>query len=140
MVHIRYSKGNHDECIAWCFLKTLEAKFPDAIVDDVLKPRKAINWEGCFIGYGHCEYTKKAGDLFRDFVVDFPNEFANAKVREIHTGHLHRESSDDGLMVRRLASAVPVDEWSNNNGFASAHKRFQLFEWQPNRLKAIYYI
>lgn len=140
VVHIRYSKGNHDECLAWCFLKTLEAKYPDAEVEDTLSPRKVIFWRGCFIGYGHCEYTKKAGDLFRDFVVDFPKEFSSAKVREIHAGHLHRESEDSGFMVRRLASAVPVDEWSNNNGFASAQKRFQLFEWQPNRLKAIYYI
>ena len=139
-VNLRYSKGNHDECISWCFTKALEAKFPDLNVDDEIKARKLIFWRGCFIGYGHCEYTSKADELFKQFVCDFSNQFASAKVREIHTGHLHRESADSGIFVRRLASAVPVDEWHDNNGYITAHKRFQLFEWIPNKLKAIYYI
>lgn len=136
----RYSKGNHDECISWAFLKTLQAQFPDLVIDDSLKARKVLNWRGCFIGYGHCEYTNKPDDLFKQFVMDFPQEFAESKVREIHTGHLHRESVDNGIFVRRLASAVPVDEWHDNNGYVTAHKRFQIFEWIPGRLKAIYYL
>ena len=118
----------------------LKERYPYLEVDDSLRPRKAILWDGCFIGFGHCEYTNRTQDLFRDFVMDYPAEFAAASVREIHAGHLHRESADNGVMVRRLASAVPVDEWSNNNGYASAHKRFQIFEWSTGRLKAIYYI
>lgn len=139
-VHVRYSKGNHDECISWCFVKALQAKFSQVHFDDSLKPRKIIYWKGCFIGYGHVEYTNKKNDIFRDFVIDYPAEFSKAKTREIHTGHLHRESIDTGVMVRRLASAVPVDDWSNNNGYASAHKRFQLFEFSPDHLKAIHYV
>lgn len=139
-VRLHYSKGNHDECISWCFVQMLKERYPYLEVDDSLRPRKAILWDGCFIGFGHCEYTNRTQDLFRDFVMDYPAEFAAASVREIHAGHLHRESADNGVMVRRLASAVPVDEWSNNNGYASAHKRFQIFEWSTGRLKAIYYI
>jgi len=139
-VNLRYSKGNHDECVSWCFIKALEAKFPNVIVDDSLKARKVISWRGCFIGYGHCEYTAKGDELLKQFVFDFSQEFAAAKVREIHTGHLHRESVDAGIFVRRLASAVPVDDWHDNNGYVTAHKRFQIFEWSPNKLKAIYYL
>lgn len=139
-VQILYSKGNHDECSAWCFFKALEAIYPQVTSDDSLAPRKCIFWRGCFIGYGHCEYTPKSSLLFQNFVLDFPQEFAASKVREIHSGHLHRESVDEGIMVRRLPSAVPTDEWSSNNGYTGAHKRFQIFEWAEGRLKAIYYL
>lgn len=139
-VNVRYSKGNHDECSSWCLFKALEAVYPQCCFDDAILPRKCISWRGCFIGFGHCEYTSKSSVLFQNFVLDFPAEFAAATVREIHSGHLHRESVDDGIMVRRLPSAVPTDEWSSNNGYIGAHKRFQLFEWSPGRLKAIYYV
>lgn len=139
-VNVIYSKGNHDECSAWCLFKSLEAVYPQCNFDDSLAPRKCIFWKGCFIGFGHCEYTSKNSLLFQNFVLDFPKEFSEAKVREIHSGHLHRESVDDGIMVRRLPSAVPTDEWSSNNGYVGAHKRFQLFEWAENRLKVIYYV
>lgn len=139
-VRLLYSKGNHDECSAWCLFKALEAVFRQCETDDSLAPRKCIFWRGCFIGYGHCEYTNKTSVLFQNFVLDFPKEFAEAKVREIHSGHLHRESVDDGLMVRRLPSGVPTDEWSSNNGYTGAHKRFQIFEWAECRLKSISYI
>lgn len=139
-VKLYYSKGNHDECSAWCMFKALEAQYPQCITDDSLAPRKCIFWKGCFIGFGHCEYAKQNAKLFQNFVLDFPQEFAAAKVREIHSGHLHRESIDDGMMIRRLPSGVPTDEWSSNNGYTGAHKRFMIFEWAENRLKATYYI
>lgn len=139
-VNIVYSVGNHDECQAWAFTQMLKVMFPQATVDDSLRPRKCISWQGCFIGVGHCEYTNKAADLFQDFVLDFPKEFADATVREIHTGHLHRESIDNGTMVRRLASGVPTDAWNSKNGFIGANKRFQLFEWEPGVLAGIKYV
>ena len=139
-VKLSYSKGNHDECSAWCFFKALEAVYPQCSFDDSMKPRKCIFWKGCFIGYGHCQYTSKNNLVFRNFVCEFPREFADAKVREVHTGHLHRESVDEGILVRRLSSGVPTDEWSEDNGFVGAHKRFMIFQWAPERLKAIYYV
>lgn len=139
-VKVRYSKGNHDECSSWCLFKALEAVYPQCSFDDSLAPRKCIFWRGCFIGYGHCDYTNKSSVLFQNFVLDFPEDFAKAKVREVHSGHFHSESYDNGIMIRRLPTAVPTDEWSSNNGYVGAHKRFQLFEWAENRLKAIYYV
>jgi len=139
-VNLYYSKGNHDECAAWCLYKALEARYPQCASDASLAPRKCIFWKGCFIGFGHCEYAKQNAKLFQNFVLDFPKEFADAKVREIHSGHLHRESIDEGMMVRRLPSGVPTDEWSSNHGYTGAHKRFMIFEWTEDRLKATYYI
>ena len=139
-VNIRYSKGNHDECTSWCFVQALKARYPRLWCDDSFEARRCILWRNCFIGYGHCEYTGSLSKIFQNFVMDFPQEFASAKVREIHTGHLHSEGQDNGIMVRRLASAVPADEWTRNNGYIGSHKRFQLFEWNEGKLKAIYYV
>lgn len=139
-VYVHYSKGNHDEATSWCFFKALEAAYPVARFDDSTEPRKAFTWQGCFIGYGHMEYAQNSDRIFRDFVMDFPEAFASATCREIHAGHLHRESVDDGIVVRRLASAVPPDQWSRDNGYIGAHKRFQLFEFAPGRLRAIHYV
>lgn len=139
-VKIIYSKGNHDECLAWAFVQELMARFPQAEVDDSLNPKKVIHWRHCFIGTGHCETTNNAKDIFASFVCKFPVEFAESDVREMHLGHLHCESIDKGMMVRRLCSNVPVDVWNDNNGYNTAQKRFQIFEWEPGRLKAIYYV
>lgn len=139
-VKIIYSKGNHDECLAWAFVQELKARFPQAEFDDSMKPKKVIHWRRCFIGTGHCETTNNAKDIFTSFVCKFPIEFADSDVKEIHLGHLHCESIDKGTMVRRLASGVPVDNWSENNGYDTAQKRFEIFEWEPGRLKAIYYV
>ena len=76
------------------------------------------------------------------FPVTFPEEFASAKIREVHAGHLHSEAEADifGVMVRRLASGNKTDTWSDKEDFIGAHKRFMLFEWAPDKLKAIYYV
>ena len=139
-VYAHYSRGNHDECLAWAFFRALEAGFPTVISDHSLAHRKAFMWRRCFVGYGHLNYTTNSDKIFRDFVTEFADLFAAAEVREIHTGHLHRESCDNGIMVRRLASAVPVDEWSSANGYVGVHKRFQLFEYGPGRLRSIVYV
>lgn len=139
-VYAHYSRGNHDECLSWAFFKALEAGVPGVKWDDSLAHRKAFFWRGCWVGFGHLEYTTDPNKIFRDFVVDFSMDFSRATCREIHTGHLHRESIDNGVMVRRLSSAVPTDGWSSANGFTGAHKRFQLFEYAPGKLRSITYV
>lgn len=143
-VNMIYSKGNHDECISWAAFKALEVAFPQIHFDDSLAPRKAIHWNRCFIGISHGE-EKRAGEKdFRGrFVYTFAQQFADSDVREIHLGHLHCESERGdqyGVLVRRLSSAVPTDDWTLEQGYVGAHKRFMIFEWKPGRLSAIYYI
>lgn len=142
-VNLYYSKGNHDESMSWAFVQMLNIAFPKLNIDDSLKPRKCISWEGCFIGITHGSNIKNSpNDMRGQFTIEFPIEFANAKVREVHCGHLHHEKEGDlyGVMVRRLSSGVPTDNWSEEEGFVGANKRFMLFEWSPNKLKAIDYI
>lgn len=141
-VNVIYSPGNHDKTVGWLFSQILLTRYGSFIVDDSMAERKVIWWKGCFIGITHGD---KRGDTPRglrgNFTIEFPTLFAEAKVREIHAGHLHNESSSDeyGVQVRRMSTGNKDDEWTISEGYKS-QKRFMLFEWMPNRLKAIYYV
>lgn len=141
-VKIIYSKGNHDKTLSWAFTQMLKERYGD-IVDDSLKERKCITYGSNFIGITHGEFKRnKPSDLRSQFSVRFPIEFANAKVREIHAGHLHSQIEKDeyGVMCRRLCTSGKEDEWSDGEGFIGANKRFMVFEWTLDKLKSIHYV
>ena len=140
-VQVMYSPGNHDKTVGWMFVQILKERYGD-IVDDSLAERKAIWWNGCFIGVTHGDKnTDNVNGLRGKFTMEFPALFATARVREIHAGHLHREDSRDeyGVQVRRMSSGNKDDDWTIEEGYKS-QKRFMLFEWMPNRLKSIHYV
>lgn len=141
-VQIIYSPGNHDKTVGWFFTQILKERYGD-IVDDSTKDRKAVLWNGCFIGITHGDKgNDTAAGLRGKFTKEFSSLYATAKVREIHVGHLHREgeSRDEyGIQIRRLCTKNKDDEWTDDEGFMS-QKRFMLFEWHPNRLKSIHYV
>ena len=140
-VQVMYSPGNHDKTVGWMFVQILKERYGD-IVDDSLADRKAVWWNGCFIGITHGDkHTDNANGLRGKFTMEFPALFATAKVREIHAGHLHREDGRDeyGVQVRRMSSGNKDDDWTTEEGYKS-QKRFMLFEWMPNRLKSIHYV
>ena len=142
-VHLLYSKGNHDESLAWAFVQSLKEAFPQVDVDDSLQQRKVISWERVFVGITHGDYRmNKNSDLRGQFSIQFPAQFAAASVREIHAGHLHHEKSADiyGVMCRRLSHVGGADEWADDEGFIGAHARFMLFAYEPDRLKSIIYV
>lgn len=142
-VNVIYSKGNHDESMSWAFVQMLKAMFPQIKVDDSLKQRKCIAWKGCFIGITHGAYKQSSkSDLRGQFTIQFATEFAAAKVREIHAGHLHREEEKDlyGVMVRRLCRDGAEDDWSDDEGYVGAIPRFMVFKWLPGCLSGIDYI
>ena len=141
-VKVIYSPGNHDKTVGWLFAQILLERYGKDIVDDSMADRKAVLWNGCFIGITHGDKkTDTAQGLRGKFTIEFPALFAVAKVREIHTGHLHRESCLDeyGVQVRRMSTGNKDDEWTITEGYKS-QKRFMLFEWMPNKLRAIYYV
>lgn len=142
-VKIIYSKGNHDESLGWAFVQMLQIAFPQVDFDNSMKARKCIYWRECFIGVSHgCNKKSANNDIRGQFTIEFPEEFAKAKVREVHLGHLHHEREGDiyGVMIRRISTNIPTDEWSDNEGFVGAHKRFMLFDWTPGKLKDVHYI
>ena len=142
-VRVLYSPGNHDRSISWMFMQVLLERYGPEVVDDSLEYRKAFTYGKNAIMLTHGDSKQATSkNLAHIFPIAFPEEFANAVVREVHAGHLHREGEEDvyGVMVRRLSSGNRTDEWSDREDFIGAHKRFMLFEWNLDRLKSIHYI
>ena len=142
-VKVLYSPGNHDRSISWMFMQVLLARYGSDIVDDTMEFCRVFVYgkNAIMITHGNSK-NATAKNLAHIFPVTFPQEFAGATTREVHSGHLHHESDSDifGVMVRRLSSGNITDEWSNSEDFIGAHKRFMLFDWSLEKLSAIYYI
>jgi predicted phosphodiesterase len=135
-----YVKGNHDESISYGLFRTLKATFPQVAFEGSMKQRKGFTWENIFIGLTHGD--KGANRLMENFLSEYGKLIAQADVKEIHSGHLHTEITKDkfGIVQRTLSTANKSDDWHDDNGFVGANKRFQLFEYSPSSLDAIYYI
>lgn len=142
-VQILYSAGNHDASMSWMFMQVLLERYGPSMVDDSLEYRKVIAYGKNSIMVTHGDSKQAtAKNLAHIFPISFPEEFANADIREIHSGHLHHEAEADiyGVMVRRLSSGGKVDEWTDKEDFVGTHRRFMIFEWNENKLKSIHYI
>jgi len=139
-VKIYYIKGNHDESLSWAFTKMLEQMFPQIEFDTGFEERKVHLFENIFIGYTHGDKGKNR--IPRLFPAEFPEQWANAKVRELHAGHIHHEVVKDefGLTMRSMATRARTDQWHRDNGYVGAHKRFMVFEYSTDELEAIHYV
>lgn len=135
-----YVPGNHDQSLSWSFTKMLEAMYPQVKFDTDLQERKAHSFSKVFIGYAHGD--KGAKRLPRLFPVEYPKEWANAKTRELHAGHIHHEVTKDefGLTMRSMSTRARTDSWHRDNGYVGAHKRFMVFEYSESELESIHYV
>lgn len=140
-VKIMYSRGNHDETVSYFFVQTLKAKFPQANVDDRFKERKVHMLGTNFIGFNHGD-KKKEDHLTENFATEFPIEWSRATTRQIHTGHRHSERVVDkgGVLLRRLPTRNKVDDWHDDEGYTTSHKRFEIFFYSENELEGIDYV
>lgn len=142
-VEVIYSAGNHDRSTSWMFMQVLLERYGPRVVDDSFEYRKVVTYGKNTIMITHGDSKQAtAKNLAHIFPIAFAEEFANANVREVHSGHLHHEAEADiyGVMVRRLSSGGKTDDWSDKEDFVGSHRRFMVFEWDKNKLKSIHYI
>jgi UDP-2,3-diacylglucosamine pyrophosphatase LpxH len=142
-VRVFYSAGNHDRSVSWMFMQVLLERYGPDIVDDSMEYRKVFTYgkNSVMVTHGDSKQAT-AKNLAHIFPIYFPEEFAQATIREVHSGHLHHESEADiyGVMIRRLSSGAAVDDWSNRQDFIGTHRRFMVFEWDRESLRSIHYI
>lgn len=142
-VRVFYSAGNHDRSISWMFMQVLLERYGADVIDDSMEYRKVFTYgkNSVMVTHGDSKQAT-AKNLAHIFPISYPEEFAQATTREVHSGHLHHESEADifGVMVRRLSSGAAVDDWSNRQDFVGTHRRFMIFEWDLNSLRSIHYI
>lgn len=142
-VRVFYSAGNHDRSISWMFMQMLLERYGSDVIDDSMEYRKVFTYgkNSVMVTHGDSKQAT-AKNLAHIFPISYPEEFAQATTREVHSGHLHHESEADiyGVMVRRLSSGAAVDDWSNRQDFVGTHRRFMVFEWDLDGLRSIHYI
>lgn len=142
-VRVFYTPGNHDRSVTWMFMQVLLERYGADVVDDTMEYRKVFTYGKNSIMVTHGDSKQAtAKNLSHIFAVSFPEEFAQAVIREVHAGHLHHEKEGDifGIMIRRLSSGVAVDDWSNRQDYVGTHRRFMIFEWDRNALRSIHYV
>ncbi|MCM3701445.1 hypothetical protein [Paenibacillus macerans] len=140
-VTVMYSKGNHDEAMSWAFVKCLQARYPQIQFDTRFKERKAHMLGQNFVGINHGD-KKKVENLPENFSTEFPLEWSRAKTREIFTGHEHHEKVIDkgGVVIRRMPTGNETDQWHDDYGYTTAHKRFEVFEYTEDKVLRIHYV
>ena len=140
---VYYSPGNHDRSVTWMFMQVLLERYGHEVVDDSMEYRKVFTYgkNSVMVTHGDSKQAT-AKNLSNIFAISFPEEFAQADVREVHAGHLHHEKEGDifGVMIRRLSSGVAVDDWSNRQDYIGTHRRFMIFEWDQDHLRSIHYV
>ena len=142
-VKVLYTPGNHDRSVTWMFMQVLLERYGANVVDDTMEYRKVFTYGKNSIMVTHGDSKQAtAKNLAHIFAVSYPEEFAQASIREVHAGHLHHEKAGDiyGVMIRRLSTGVTVDDWSNRQDFVGSHRRFMIFEWDRNALRSIHYV
>lgn len=129
-VTIAYSKGNHSETLEWAYVQYLKGLFPDLEVNDSLKERKVVMLGKNFIGANHGD-KKNEKNLPENFATEFPMEWSQATTRTVFVGHRHHEMVIDkgGILVRRMPTKNPIDNYHDDRGYTTAHKRFQIHEF-----------
>lgn len=140
---VYYSPGNHDRSVTWMFMQVLLERYGHEVVDDSMGYRKVFTYgkNSVMVTHGDSKQAT-AKNLSNIFAISFPEEFAQADIREVHAGHLHHEKEGDifGVMIRRLSSGVAVDDWSNRQDYIGTHRRFMIFEWDQDHLRSIHYV
>ena len=74
--------------------------------------------------------NEKAADMPLIMATEEPLLFANAKFREVHCGHLHKEMVNEyrGIKVRFIPSICPADLWHKKMGY-EAQRAAQAYIW-----------
>ena len=140
-VTVMYIKGNHSETLEWCFMQMLKERYGQIDFMDEYKERKVhmlgLNYIGCTHGD-----KKKMQNLPENFATEFPAEWSIATTRTVLTGHLHHEKVIDkgGIVLRQLPTAVKADKWHTDQGYTTAHRRFQAFEYDYDSERCIHYV
>ena len=136
-----YSRGNHDETLAWAFVKSLETKYEQITFDTKQAEHKHFIYNDVFLGYTHGD---KINDkkIVRNFEALFRLPMAQAKRRILKKGHIHTLKSfdDNGTQVMTLGTANETDQWHLDQGFIGNHKSFEIFIYNETSMKAHLYI
>ena len=145
-VSVLYVPGNHDEFAGQTLFKALEKVYRDEDrlhIDSRQKMFKATLLGHNFIGASHGDKANK-NKFPMLFATSFSQLWGKESVitREVFVGHLHYESviDKDGLLIRQAPTRNKADQWHEDNGFTTSHKRFSVVAYDEYEPTAVYYV
>lgn len=140
-VKVVFTKGNHSESMEYAFIQMLKERYKQIEFDDSLKDRKVHMLGLNYIGTSHGD-KKKMNQISNNFAVEYPQEWSKAKTRTVFVGHYHFEKvhDRDGIVIRQLPTRAPTDDWHDDNGYTTAAKRFQVFQYDYDSERCIHYV
>lgn len=133
-----FVRGNHSETVEYMFTLLLKQKYPQIPIDDSLDYVKARLLWGNFLGLAHGYRGKK--NIALNLSKLFSKEWGQAEHHEILLGHEHRESRDEGALLRVLPTAAPSNDWAMEQQFLLVNKAFQLLEYDESTIRGVYYV
>lgn len=134
-VDVMLCAGNHAQAMETFLYIALQQRF---MGDDVVtfkenyRQTQAFTFGRCAIFYNHGDINLKR--TIGSIPTEFPEVWGKAKYRELHMGHLHKESVDDefGMIARRVGSPCSADAWHYKNRWIGATKKHEIFVWHAN--------
>jgi hypothetical protein len=130
-------KGNHDELTSYMFALAIQQTFTkdsNITFDISPNPQKARLIGKSLVGFEHgIESKSKQGDWL---VNDYRELFGKCKYAEIHSGHLHSQTTEEkgtGVIVKRISALCNSSAWEHINGYR-AYKAMICFVWHDEKL------
>lgn len=139
-VDCMYVASNHDEMLSYCATTAMHYYFKSddrVTVDLAASPRKYYRYGVNLIGFAHWDEEGKR--LEKLMQVEAKGDWGETLFHEWHTGHLHSESAleDGGVIIRRMSSVTPLDEWHIRKGYMGAIRKAQALIWDKETGKEL---
>jgi len=130
--------GNHDFDLSYMFIDAISDRFPQIEVHNTSHYRQCFTLGAVSILLAHGDKAQKKLPML--FATENPVEWSNAKYREIHYGHYHKEVTNDdyGVVTRQFGTPKLNDPYEEENGYTMANHKLQIMEYSSDNLKAIY--
>ena len=135
-IDIRLCSGNHDKMSSFYLYMALKAYFrndPKINFSDNYKDVQCYKFGKNAIFFAHGDNNLKR--LIKSIPAEFYKEWGSSFYRELHLGHLHKETvvdDESGLITRRIGSPTGTDQWHYEERFIGATQKHQIFIWDKN--------
>lgn len=139
-VEYQYVAGNHSS-FEYFFNEYLIVKYPEAKIVQHNELSTAFMLDNVLIALAHGHKIKK-NNLSQ--VISYEYRELWGKASEVHcfTGHYHQLESQtlNGVIVHQLGTPKKADTYERQNGWVASRKLIQLFEFDSDKMKTVYYI
>lgn len=139
-VEYQYVAGNHSS-FEYFFNEYLIVKYPEAKIVQHNELSTAFMLDNVLIALAHGHKIKK-NNLSQ--VISYEYRELWGKASEVHcfTGHYHQLESQtlNGVIVHQLGTPKKADTYERHNGWIASRKLIQLFEFDSDKMKTVYYI